>query len=89
VFSLWGCGGSLRYEIRDAEVTITDCEEASKGDLEIPTEFKGLAVTSIGFEAFFNCDSLTSITIPQAFHSEDEASRLGLDELWPKGFSLP
>ena len=47
------------------------------------------SVTSIGYSAFLNCKSLTSITIPQAFHSEDEASRLGLDELWPDGFALP
>ena len=47
------------------------------------------SVTSIGDGAFEDCVSLTSIIIPQAFHSEDEARRLGLDELWPEGFSLP
>ena len=47
------------------------------------------SVTSIGDLAFLNCKSLTSITIPQAFHSEAEARRLGLDELWPDGFLLP
>ena len=47
------------------------------------------SVTSIGAYAFGDCSNLTSITIPQAFHSEDEASRLGLDKLWPDGFSLP
>ena len=46
-------------------------------------------VTSIGGWAFYGCSSLTSITIPKAFHSEDEASRLGLGELWPDGFALP
>ncbi len=46
-------------------------------------------VTSIGNHAFANCYGLTSVTIPKAFHSEDEASRLGLDELWPDGFALP
>ena len=47
------------------------------------------SVTSIGNQAFDRCNGLTSIIIPQAFHSEDEASRLGLEELWPEGFSLP
>ena len=47
------------------------------------------SVTSIGDQAFDRCNGLTSIIIPQAFHSEDEASRLGLDKLWPNDFSLP
>ena len=74
--------------IGDGRVTITDCAEAAQGGLEIPAEIEGLPVTSIGNEAFDSCSSLTSITIPQAFHSEAEASRLGLDEL-PNGFALP
>ena len=45
-------------------------------------------VTSIGDRAFSECSSLTSITIPKAFHSYDEAKRLGLDKLWPDDFSL-
>ena len=171
VFSLWGCGqrpgaekqgggsqGELSYEVGDAEVTITDCDETTEGDLEIPAEIEGLPVTRIGEGAFFlcagltsitipesvnsigegafdgcssitsitipegvtsildfafndcssltsitipnsvtiigrralhRCYSLTSVTIPQAFHSEAEASRLGLDKLWPDDFSLP
>ena len=47
------------------------------------------SVTTIGDFAFAECYSLTSVTIPQAFHSEAEASRLGLDKLWPDGFALP
>ena len=47
------------------------------------------SVTSIGDGAFAGCTNRNSITIPKAFHSEDEASRLGLDELWPDGFALP
>ena len=46
-------------------------------------------VTRIGDQAFLGCEGLTSISIPQAFHSEVEASRLGLDKLWPDGFALP
>ena len=47
------------------------------------------SVTSIGDYAFSGCRSLTSITIPEAFHSKAEASRIGLDKLWPDGFALP
>ena len=193
VCSIWGCGvrpgektpqnqtqEMLSYEIVDAEVTITHCNEAADGDLEIPAEIAGLPVTSIGEAAFrsslltsitipdsvtsigtgacagcvslnsvtipgsvtsigegsfmvcprltsinipdgvtsigdyafrectslssitigdsvtsigklafFSCWNLTSVTIPETFHSEAEASRLGLDKLWPDGFSLP
>ena len=176
-----GSQGELSYEVGDAEVTITDCDETTEGDLEIPAEIEGLPVTRIGEGAFFlcagltsitipesvnsigegafdgcssitsitipegvtsildfafndcssltsitipnsvsiigrralhrcysltsiiipdsvtsieeyafhGCSSLTEITIPKAFHSEDEASRLGLDKLWPDGFALP
>ena len=125
----------ISYEIGDAEVTITRCDEAAEGEVVIPDEIEGLpvisiggsafsacggltsitipdsvtsigdgafagclnlnsvtildSVTSIGTYAFGDCSNLTSITIPQAFHSEDEASRLGLDKLWPDGFFLP
>ena len=47
------------------------------------------SITSIGDGAFLDCNSLTSISIPQAFHSEAEASLLGLDGLWLDGFALP
>ena len=46
-------------------------------------------VSSIGDGAFRDCDGLTSITIPQAFHSEAEISPLGLDESWADPFLLP
>ena len=32
---------------------------------------------------------MTSIELPQAFHSQQEANRLGLGHLWPDGFFLP
>ena len=170
VCSIWGCGvrpgektpenqtqEMLSYEIGDAEVTVTHCNEAADGDLEIPAEIAGLPVTSIGEAAFrsslltsitipdsvtrigegsfmvcprltsitipdgvtsigdyafrectslssitiedsvtsigklafFSCWNLSSVTIPETFHSEAEASRLGLDKLWPDDFLLP
>ena len=81
VCSIWGCGvrpgektpqnqtqEMLSYEIVDAEVTITHCNEAADGDLEIPAEIAGLPVTSIG-EAAFRSSLLTSITIPDSVTS--------------------
>lgn len=43
-------------------VEITDCD-TSATEVEIPAEINGLSVTSIGYQAFYDCSSLTSITI--------------------------
>ena len=84
VCSIWGCGvrpgektpqnqtqEMLSYEIVDAEVTITHCNEAADGDLEIPAEIAGLPVTSIG-EAAFRSSLLTSINIPDGVISIED-----------------
>ena len=55
----------LDYEIKNGEVTITDCDESITGELVIPSEIEGYPVVSI-YEAFFNCTSLTSVMIPNS-----------------------
>lgn len=56
----------LDYEIKNGEVTITDCDESITGELVIPSEIEGYPVTRIGSNhSFFNnCAGLTSINIP-------------------------
>ncbi|MBQ4600753.1 MAG: leucine-rich repeat domain-containing protein, partial [Oscillospiraceae bacterium] len=56
----------LTYEIWEGEVTITGCDTAASGDLIIPDTIEGYPVTRIGEWAFWNCSSLTGITIPDS-----------------------
>ena len=58
----------LTFTLNDAGVSysVTGCSEAATGELIIPSTYNGLPVTSIGDEAFFNCVSLTRVTIPES-----------------------
>ena len=49
--------------------TITDADETLYGSYTIPSQIDGVNVTSIGNDAFFNCENLTNITIPDSVTS--------------------
>lgn len=61
--------GNLTYEVKDGEVTITDCKESASGKLTIPSKLSGYPVTKIGQEAFYSCTKITSIKIPDSVKS--------------------
>ena len=67
---------SLKYEIKDGAVTITDCDEGASGKLVIPATIEGKTVTSIWIGAFGKCTGLTSITIP------DGVTSIGNNAFW-------
>ena len=64
----------LTYQITNGEATITDCNSDASGKLTIPNTIEGYPVTSIGSYAFYNCDSLTSVTIGNSVTSIAEGA---------------
>ena len=61
--------GYYTYTVENGEATITDCNESISGDITIPSTLGRYTVTNIGNLAFFDCASLTSITIPDSVTS--------------------
>ena len=55
----------LTYQVdRNREVIITKCSPSAEGEMVIPSVIEGRPVTSIGQLAFYKCESLTAIVIP-------------------------
>ena len=61
--------------------SVSACNESAKGELLIPSTYNGLPVTSIGSSAFYYCEILTSVTIPDSVTSIGERAFVGCTSL--------
>ena len=48
---------------------IVGVKDKEMTELEIPSEYDGVAITSIGYRAFYDCDNLTKVIIPDSVTS--------------------
>ena len=87
IFSHQIKGGTLEYQIKGDAITITDCDTGASGALTIPATIKGNPVTSIGERAFYNCEGLTSLTIPDGVTSIGSTAFQGCTGL--TGITIP
>ncbi len=69
-------------EIADgAEYAVTSVVKSNIKELVIPAEYNGKPVTAIADDAFKECDSITSITIPNSVKSIGERAFYSCDSL--------
>ncbi len=56
--------GVYTYTVANGEVTITDCDNSASGKLVIPDYIGDYPVTAIGKMAFYYCDKITEVVLP-------------------------
>lgn len=76
-----GTYGELEYEVsEDGTVTITGYDN-SLASVEIPETIDGRTVTTIGDKAFYECSSLSSISLPESVNRIGDLAFMGCDNL--------
>jgi len=71
----------LMYEIVDGRTVTITKYIGNAATVNIPSHIEGLLVTTIGKTAFFDCDSLASVTIPSSVMSIGETAFYDCDSL--------
>ncbi len=66
--------GYYTYFIENNEATIITVDESISGNIVIPSTLGNYPVTKIYDYAFFNCDSITNVTIPDSVNSIGESA---------------
>lgn len=64
----------IKYKLLPNGYQISKASKTIKGDVVIPSEYNGFPVISIGKWAFFGCDKITSIIIPDSVIQVEEAA---------------
>jgi len=73
---------ALSYNVGENNtLTITDCSEGARGDLDIPETIDGYTVTAIGAEAFRNCRQITNINMPNTVTAIESRAFMECDSL--------
>lgn len=63
--------GYYTYTVDDGQASITDVDTSISGDITIPSTLGGYDVIRIGGYAFDDCNSLTSVVIPDSVETID------------------
>lgn len=73
----------LVFTLNEGETayTVTDMDSSAAGTVTIPASYNGLPVTDIAERAFYNCSSLTAITIPEGVTSIGSSAFYGCSGL--------
>jgi len=74
-------GDPLTYKVEGETVSVVKCDKNASGELVIPSFYEGKPVTSIGNGAFYDCSSLTSVTIPDSVTSIGRSAFSGCSKL--------